>query len=680
MKHKLNLRKSNTRYLIFIFCMFSTLVTNSVLAQCSIPKIFIDTGEPKLELVQRFETYEKDSLRFETNEECRLKFYSEFVYCLRRTENSERALFLVDSVLMNVEMDDYELQKTSLEVEKILLLSLSKKDSSFYKSLDELESSFIKHQFFETDPDREETLDLISVTVGLFTEVGRFGFVNSLLLKQLELNTSQDSFYLFHNWFMIGLNNLNNYSYHKANEDFQTAYTYTDCEGVDSSMLAELSVLQGTALIELDSFHKAIRYFKNALSLVDNSIEVEIYAYIGLAKAYDGLGMSDSLFLIQEDLKSIRNNEEVPDFLKRDAVYYMAIDNLHKRNLKDLKYNNHILEGILDTNILHDRYLFYQMKQHVTTLEKFDDDEITSYLNARSIDVERKSINELQTMNSLKLKYETEKKEQENKLLKEQEKIQDITIERRGYQLLATGLGILFLVGALYLLWRRSKKRKKINEVLQDKNHLLSEQKAQIELLNQELNHRVRNNLQLVSSLMGMQAYRLEDQEAKDAFLESQNRLQAMNYVYNKLSSDTASDNRIINLSEYLLELCKHLERTLSTEFQHLNIEIDSSNGQVNCEADKSIRIGLIVNELITNSVKYAFGNQDKPTINVYLESIGDEKLQLIIKDNGSGMIVKQETEREDSLGTKLISLLVGQMKGQMEKRNKEGLEYTFVL
>lgn len=273
-------------------------------------------------------------------------------------------------------------------------------------------------------------------------------------------------------------------------------------------------------------------------------------------------------------------------------------------------------------------------------------------------------------------KYETEKKDQENRLYKEQEKAQTAEIQRRTYQLTATVLGLLLVSGFLWYFWRSNIKRRKNNRILQNKNKLLNEKKEQIQLLNTELNHRVRNNLQLVSSLMEMQAFRLDDDRAKAAFLESQNRLQAMRSVYNKLSSEASS--RTIDLSAYLLDLCQHLERTFSHQSQHLNIQMTPPGEPVICGAEKSLSIGLILNELITNAVKYAFTDQEKPQVDVVLKKGKDEDLELFIKDNGSGILDDQQAAREGALGTKLIELLVGQLKGQMQQRNNNGLEYTF--
>lgn len=673
---------SITLSFLLIFSTLSSYANTPLFPECNIPSPLLDASQPDQELVQRFKNYERDSLQFETNNGCILRFYSEFVYSLRRIEENEKALILVDSVLKNIPMNNLPFDSVRLLVEKGVILSKEMRDDQYYNLLDTIEAKFNSNLFFASYDDQVSLLNLISIAAGLFSDAQRYQFANELLLKQLELNTSQDSFYYFHNWFMIGMNNLNNYSYHKANEDFSNAYKYSNSKEVYSHMLAELAVLKGTTLIELDSFDKAIHFFKNALSISDDILMVETYALIGLAKAYNSLSMQDSVKQFYSKLKSIRDNEAIPLFLKRDVVYQMAIDNAFDSNLRELKYNNRILQGLIDTSLQTDKYIFYQVKSYITALEKFSAQEFQSYLTFRGVEKERKINREVQAMNSLKLKYDTEKKESQNQLLLKEQKLQNITIQNQRKRFFGLLAGAILFAIIIALLYQQNKIRQKNNlalaiekEKVEQQNQTLSEKNKKIQTLHKDLNHRINNNLQLLTDLMSMQSRQVEHPEAKQAVAESEARIAALSLMHKNLSPD--SNSRDFDLAAYINELCQNLIYSFPdlSKKPVLNIDIDD----ISLDAEKCVWIGLIVNELMTNSFKYAFKEQGHPQINITIISSPQGSLDMNYSDNGIGLPDNIKLENITSSGLKLIHTFAKQLEGSMNMENKNGANFKFL-
>lgn len=207
-------------------------------------------------------------------------------------------------------------------------------------------------------------------------------------------------------------------------------------------------------------------------------------------------------------------------------------------------------------------------------------------------------------------------------------------------------------------------------------NRKLTDKNLQIEFLNKELSHRVKNNLQFISSLINLQARRLEDGDAKTALTESRNRLQVMSSLHRRLyrSNDTN-----VEIGEFLKELTTQLSHSYTTQHNNLTIGVDVKE-KLELDGEMVGKIGLIINELVMNAIKHAFENQPNPQINIQISSTNENSLCLIIKDNGSGLSEELELKKSNSLGMKLVFNLVKQLKGKINFQNNNGLEYKLYL
>jgi PAS domain S-box-containing protein len=195
------------------------------------------------------------------------------------------------------------------------------------------------------------------------------------------------------------------------------------------------------------------------------------------------------------------------------------------------------------------------------------------------------------------------------------------------------------------------------------------------EILLKEIHHRVKNNLQIVSSLLDLQSDLVSDEKMKDVFRGTQNRVHSMALVHEQLyqSSDLAS----INFAEYMSKLLQSTKASFGIMTDHITITTDIN--PVLLSIDSALPCGLIVSELISNSIKYAFPKNNKGTINISLTQGTDKKLTLRVQDNGIGMNDVGTQEHRKSLGLTIVETLCKQLRGVMNVDGTNGMTTTIV-
>jgi two-component sensor histidine kinase len=182
-----------------------------------------------------------------------------------------------------------------------------------------------------------------------------------------------------------------------------------------------------------------------------------------------------------------------------------------------------------------------------------------------------------------------------------------------------------------------------------------------------ELHHRVKNNLAIVSSLLSMQSNRLEDKNAAKAVREGQMRVQAMSLIHQRLYK--TDDVSTVNIKDYFTELAESLMQAYGYSSDDFELTIEVKNPAL--DVDLAIPLGLIVNELITNSFKYAYEGIERPSLSIYLKN--DKDITLKIQDNGIGIDEKLVSQKSNSFGQKLIKGLSKQLKGTYKFENNHG-------
>jgi len=195
------------------------------------------------------------------------------------------------------------------------------------------------------------------------------------------------------------------------------------------------------------------------------------------------------------------------------------------------------------------------------------------------------------------------------------------------------------------------------------------------ELMLKEIHHRVKNNMQVISSLINLKAGRIEDQDYKNMFDEIRDRIRSMALVHDQLYR--SRDLAYINLKDYITQLTGSLMRSYSIASGKIELKIDADDLYIGI--DKAVPCGLITNELISNALKYAFPDDMKGHINIKLDKDDNGKLLLNIKDNGIGLTQDFNLQNADSLGLELVIMLVEQIDGSLDITGDEGTEVTII-
>ncbi|MFT3930398.1 MAG: histidine kinase dimerization/phosphoacceptor domain -containing protein [Spongiibacteraceae bacterium] len=182
------------------------------------------------------------------------------------------------------------------------------------------------------------------------------------------------------------------------------------------------------------------------------------------------------------------------------------------------------------------------------------------------------------------------------------------------------------------------------------------------ELLLGEIHHRVKNNLQVIDSLLDMQAARIDDPKTKEVLLDSQNRVRSMALIHQTLYQ--SHDFARVNFGEIVDSLVPTLVSSygLDTDNLHLVINADAVHLPINL----AIPCGLIINELVTNALKYAFPNGRAGVITVKLSPLQDERVELVVGDDGVGIPESLNVETTNTLGLQLVQLLASQVNGEL--------------
>lgn len=266
------------------------------------------------------------------------------------------------------------------------------------------------------------------------------------------------------------------------------------------------------------------------------------------------------------------------------------------------------------------------------------------------------------------LKEATAKAEQDKKDVVTKAEIQKDKLQRDGF--IGGGIFLLLLSGILFYGYQRNKKQ----------NHLLASQKAAIEvrdkekeLLLRELHHRVKNNLQIVSSLLSLQSNQIQDDTSRQAFREGQSRVEAMALIHQGLYlGDKLST---IDMNDYLKNLVRSIAGSYgyNSDKYKLNFDVE----KIDLDVEIAIPLGLIMNEILSNCFKHAFKDVVEPRLDIILQKNHD-KIALTIADNGIGIPAEFNKGKAKTFGMRMVNSLTKQIRGSLEILNKGGSVFEF--
>jgi len=365
---------------------------------------------------------------------------------------------------------------------------------------------------------------------------------------------------------------------------------------------------------------------------------------------------------------NIEINNNITAHLFKTKNYQLAAEYLNKsiklgKSIKDIDMiiNGHIMKFKLDSASGN----YISAISHLRKYEKTKD----SIFN----DVKFYQISNLQ------IKYETEKKDKNIHVLTNESQLQKIKIHNDEIIKIVAGLIVILLLIITVLIFRSYKNKKESNEKLQaskldieKKNKVLKNVVKEKEWLLKELHHRVKNNLQVVISLLNTQSSYLKDKSAVDAIKNSQNRIYSMSLIHQRLYQ--ADGLSCVKISEYIKELVNYLKDSYQSNATYI-LDIED----IEMHVSQAVPIGLILNEAITNALKYAFPDQEKGTIKVSLRHFKDDYFTLEIMDNGIGIEEEIDITKYNSLGMKLMEGLSSDLNGEFKVTPSNGVKISVV-
>lgn len=280
----------------------------------------------------------------------------------------------------------------------------------------------------------------------------------------------------------------------------------------------------------------------------------------------------------------------------------------------------------------------------------------------------------------MQIRFETKRMESEISRLQQESELRQVEITnqqnelnsnktQRALLLLIVSLLALLLIMLVYILIGRNK----LNRKLSIQNTQIIKQKEEKELLLKEIHHRVKNNLQIVNSLLRLQSNQINDEKINELFEEAQNRIITMALIHEKIYR--TENLAKIDFKEYIESLSENLIKTYN-----LNkiIQIENKIEVEYFGIDQLVPIGLILNEILSNSFKYAFNNFSEGKIWISFFTNNEGKYSLIVGDSGKGFCL-EEFENPKSLGLELIKTFTEQLNGTIELNNQKGTEYKIV-
>jgi len=194
-------------------------------------------------------------------------------------------------------------------------------------------------------------------------------------------------------------------------------------------------------------------------------------------------------------------------------------------------------------------------------------------------------------------------------------------------------------------------------------------------VLLKEIHHRVKNNMQLISSMLHLQAVHNPESTTDDVFKDIESRIRSMALIHEKLYQ--SKDYAHIELGQYIRDLAMSLYNTYQADLSR--IKLDSSIEVQNFDIDTAIPCGLILNELISNSIKHAFPENRSGYIYVSMKNLDNNTIELAVKDNGIGMHPDKHRKRDESMGMLLIDTLARQLKGTLTIESDHGTTFRII-
>jgi two-component sensor histidine kinase len=246
-----------------------------------------------------------------------------------------------------------------------------------------------------------------------------------------------------------------------------------------------------------------------------------------------------------------------------------------------------------------------------------------------------------------------------------------------GWYFVVGVLVILLMIVSFFVYTRKFKKREKQlsikNSQIQNQHKQIEQSLKEKDALIREIHHRVKNNLQIINSMLNLQIGKIDDEKTENIFFEAKQRISAIALTHQMLYQKETLSN--INLSEYIETLVRQIEASMSSPL--IELEVDVKDQKSRLTIDGAVPLGLVINELLTNAYKHAFPKGRKGKITVSLNET-PESFTINVRDNGVGLPPDFNYSESTTLGMELVYILVEQLDSKLNVENNNGTAFSF--
>lgn len=282
-------------------------------------------------------------------------------------------------------------------------------------------------------------------------------------------------------------------------------------------------------------------------------------------------------------------------------------------------------------------------------------DQLLKLKDSMAAGIQQEKIIELET------RYQTARKENEIATLNAENAINEANLQReKKANILLLGGAVLLLLSVVAILYLY--RQQKI------KSSLIQKQADELEVLMKEIHHRVKNNMQIISSLLDLQSNTIKDGQAAEAVKEGKNRVQSMAIIHQQLYQE--GNIRGIKMDDYITTLTQNIFSSYNINPDKISLATDIE--RLNLDVDTVIPLGLIINELVSNSLKYAFDHNGEGMVTISLKE-REDCLELLVKDNGKGFPNGLNIYKTRSFGLQLITAFAQKLKAHLDFYNDNG-------
>jgi len=556
---------------------------------------------------------------------------------------------------------------------------------------------------------------------------GRLDTAESKLLELLRMQQAAGSRQLLYTYDLLAAVSMYQGNYNKALP--YAMKTIRQMQLVKDTARASIFYTRiGNIYVELGQYEKSISWYSRASAILQaNRASTRYVVYGHLVRSMISLGKQEEALLMLRKTVQEAPPESMVDKQEVARALGDCYNALHRHDLAERYYLEMMdwEEQMAKAHISYSQSVYYTVGKFYTDRHRYDragyylrkglaltpgktssasrkkdtylalfkvDSALGNYLSAirhlQLYNLLRDSIfNETKSRQiaELQIRYETEKKEQDIQLLRNRSQLARNRLQQARLARNVTLAGIIMLLAIVGLLYNRyrlkqrshqqlqaqqkeiHRKNRSLEALVKEKDRLLEEK----EWLLKEVHHRVKNNLQIVMSLLNTQSAHTENDAALLVIRENQHRVYAMSLIHQKLYQ---SENvALIDMPVYISELVDYLRNSFDTS--HIRFELQVA--VVKLDVSQTVPLGLILNEAVTNAIKYAFPGGRKGCITITLRHTADGQLLLTIADNGTGLPADFDPGKSSSLGMSLMQGLSRQLGGSFNMQQGEGLTIT---